>query len=673
MLNQFILVFLMLIFYQQISCSSWSLSNGKQSRIGRPSQTFLYRVNETMASDVFDRLERSPNHEKDGWGLNAQPNVNEHPDLNSVQNTPFVNRTPSTIVKDFTHENLAQITNANAKTNFPSKRLKLSATVKKKAEISTTESSPNMDKSSNQFKTYIEEVSSVNIPVPDDLESVSSDRDSQVSHQTERLNRPDESQPLDKSDSVVIKTDFDTKTNQTVLKSIYLPTYNNFTIFSGVTIQPTVEPIDDEFNSFVNNDLEQGEEGSQLLARSIETFSKNHVVNVDLNKLYEAFTGVDTPSDRPTARFAFTKNSFLTGFSLGFLAFALKKLLLPFFIGIQIVKSILIAMFLPSILGSVGKLVGKGVSNFAQSSSSSGGGGGGGFHMGGGGGGDTIQDFEFKDTSDTAGAESNGLNGVWSLPPSNMNALANANVNNYLLDGLNQNKMNNIHNHLLANYDPFYSPLLSRIDSVFKQLNYKTESCRERLICAMYNNPAKYAPYSNLVSAQLSRELNELRKPTSDNPEILRFFRYMKAAKDGQDQLDCAEVYSACATGSRGGGTLETSPPMVTTFNDINRLVHARKMQLRNESKSQSADSVSAHAQRSESTQGSESAQDSVSAHVQSEPDQGRELSAQDQGIQSGQEGVESTHAQGSELNQGKELSAKTQEVLPGAQGNLTQ
>ncbi|KAI5694328.1 hypothetical protein M8J75_015131 [Diaphorina citri] len=440
MLNQFILVFLMLIFYQQISCSSWSLSNGEQSRIGRPSQTFLYRVNETIASDVFDRLERSPNHEKDGLGLNAQPNVNEHPDLNSVQNTPFVNRTPSTIVKDFTYEHVAQ---NNAKTNVP--RLKLSATIKKKAGIST--SSPNMDKSRNtdQFKTYIEEVSSVNILVPDDLESVSSDRDSQVSQETDRLNRPDESQPLDKSDSVVIKTDFDTKTNQTVLKSIHLPTYNKFTIFSGVTIQPTVEPIDDEFNSFVNNDLEHGEESSQLLARSIETFSKNHVVNVDLNKLYEAFTGVDTPSDRPTARFAFTKNSFLTGFSLGFLAFALKKLLLPFFIGIQIVKSILIAMFLPSILGSVGKLVGKGVSNFAQSSSSSGGGGGGGFHMGGGGGGDTIQDFEFKDTSDTAGAESNGLNGVWSLPPSNMNALANANVNNYLLDGLNQNKMNNIH------------------------------------------------------------------------------------------------------------------------------------------------------------------------------------------------------------------------------------
>lgn len=59
-------------------------------------------------------------------------------------------------------------------------------------------------------------------------------------------------------------------------------------------------------------------------------------------------------------RFGFGKNSFLTGFGLGFLAFGLKKLLLPIFIGAQIVKSILIAMFLPSILGSVGKLVGKG-------------------------------------------------------------------------------------------------------------------------------------------------------------------------------------------------------------------------------------------------------------------------------------------------------------------------
>ena len=64
---------------------------------------------------------------------------------------------------------------------------------------------------------------------------------------------------------------------------------------------------------------------------------------------------------------------------------------------------------------------------------------------------------------------------------------------------------------LLTSYDPFYSPLLSRLDAVFQQLGLgngkssETEKCRERLVCLMYANPAKYAPYSNLVSAQLSR------------------------------------------------------------------------------------------------------------------------------------------------------------------------
>lgn len=60
---------------------------------------------------------------------------------------------------------------------------------------------------------------------------------------------------------------------------------------------------------------------------------------------------------------------------------------------------------------------------------------------------------------------------------------------------------------LLTNYDPFYSPLLSRLDAVFQQLALPmgNEDCREKLICLMYKSPAKFAPYSNLVSAQLSR------------------------------------------------------------------------------------------------------------------------------------------------------------------------
>ncbi|KAH8382487.1 hypothetical protein KR009_003763 [Drosophila setifemur] len=128
---------------------------------------------------------------------------------------------------------------------------------------------------------------------------------------------------------------------------------------------------------------------------------------------------------------------------------------------------------------------------------------------------------------------------------------------------------------LLSNYDPFYSPLLSRLDSVFAQLKLQpeNESCREKLICLMYANPAKYAPYSNLVSAQLSRELNELRKPTSDNPDILRFFKYMRAAKDGQDGIACDESFAKCTE-------LKDfeNPAMLSTYNDINKLVQARKL-----------------------------------------------------------------------------------------------
>jgi len=86
----------------------------------------------------------------------------------------------------------------------------------------------------------------------------------------------------------------------------------------------------------------------------------------------------------------------LAGFGLGFLAFGLKKLLLPVFIGFQIVKSVLIAMFLPSILGSVGKLVGKGVTTLASASGGAGGlSGGGALH------GDTMDDFDFKVNTDT--------------------------------------------------------------------------------------------------------------------------------------------------------------------------------------------------------------------------------------------------------------------------------
>ncbi|XP_039298137.1 uncharacterized protein LOC111056392 isoform X2 [Nilaparvata lugens] len=365
------------------------------------------------------------------------------------------------------------------------------------------------------------------------------------------------------------------------------------------------------------------------MLRRLERFTKNHVVEIDI-PMFVNSTRRSFSTEMP--RLMFGKNSFLTGFGLGFLAFGLKKLLLPLFIGAQIVKSVLIAMFLPSILGGIGKLVGKGVSNFAQSSGSNPSAGV-----------DTINDFDFKDTTNTgydadaAGSE-NQPYGVWAFPPEGSTYAQGLNFIQSAIGrptlapypsaggGLNaggaasslyspaamaasklqdrytpkvpyaqpaatkhqgsfysrdkQQDYKLFHqiphsSHLLANYDPFYSPLLSRLDSVFKQLGYAHEGCRERLVCDMYNNPAKFAPYSNLVSAQLSRELNELRKPSSDNPEILRFFKYMKAAKEGQEGVDCSRRYPGCPA-----STIQSdAPPMLTTFNDINKLVHARKLQ----------------------------------------------------------------------------------------------
>jgi hypothetical protein len=69
------------------------------------------------------------------------------------------------------------------------------------------------------------------------------------------------------------------------------------------------------------------------------------------------------------------------------------------------------------------------------------------------------------------------------------------------------------------------------------------------------------------------RELNELRKPSTDNPEILRFFRYMKAAKDGQDGADCIQTHPGCSSSSAHS---TVHPPMIKTYHDINKLVQAR-------------------------------------------------------------------------------------------------
>jgi len=56
-------------------------------------------------------------------------------------------------------------------------------------------------------------------------------------------------------------------------------------------------------------------------------------------------------------------------------------------------------------------------------------------------------------------------------------------------------------------YDPFYSPILKNLDTVFSGMGFADEPCRERLVCSMYKAPSRFSPNSNLVSAELSRSV----------------------------------------------------------------------------------------------------------------------------------------------------------------------
>ncbi|CAH4036941.1 unnamed protein product [Pieris brassicae] len=287
---------------------------------------------------------------------------------------------------------------------------------------------------------------------------------------------------------------------------------------------------------------------------------------------------------------------------IGFRSFGLKKFFLPLLIGMQVFKSILLAMFLPSILGSFGKILGKGISTLSATSSQAS------YPPA------NNEDPSYDNKEAFMGYETNNA-GQFALQDYNGETDPNDNTDDmsrfgpggqkvsYLpsKNSYYKNQMTNNYKNfqkipassmILSNYDPFYSPLLSRLDGIFASLglapsetstdaqgqtlsDVKLEACREQLICLMYANPAKYAPYSNLVSAQLSRELNELRRPVSDNPEILRFFRYMRSARRGQEGTDCLQFSTGCTVST-------PTHTMIAAYHDINKLVTARQLNLGN-------------------------------------------------------------------------------------------
>ncbi|EDV48016.2 uncharacterized protein LOC6552825 isoform X2 [Drosophila erecta] len=96
------------------------------------------------------------------------------------------------------------------------------------------------------------------------------------------------------------------------------------------------------------------------------------------------------------------------------------------------------------------------------------------------------------------------------------------------------------------NYDPFYSPILLKIDKIIEQLGVKNDLCKERIVCSMYKDPATYSPHSNFISAELSRDTSELEPVAHANEAVRRFYRLIQAARDGQDQKDCQSLYPQC-------------------------------------------------------------------------------------------------------------------------------
>lgn len=91
--------------------------------------------------------------------------------------------------------------------------------------------------------------------------------------------------------------------------------------------------------------------------------------------------------------------------------------------------------------------------------------------------------------------------------------------------------------------DPFYSPIIQKIDEIFIQMGYSDEGCRERLVCSMYKNPHRFSPHSNLLSNELSRYCRAPAKQSErENLKLIRRNFQGHAAKADSQQRGCPQV-----------------------------------------------------------------------------------------------------------------------------------
>ncbi|XP_063834414.1 uncharacterized protein LOC135083640 [Ostrinia nubilalis] len=105
---------------------------------------------------------------------------------------------------------------------------------------------------------------------------------------------------------------------------------------------------------------------------------------------------------------------------------------------------------------------------------------------------------------------------------------------------------------ILAAQDPetitaekFYGNLIDRVDKILASIGATESGCGERAVCALYREPFRHAPYSNLLSNELSKDSSEL-VPPADSKMALRYYTYVQAARDGQEQKECNALYPNC-------------------------------------------------------------------------------------------------------------------------------
>lgn len=99
-------------------------------------------------------------------------------------------------------------------------------------------------------------------------------------------------------------------------------------------------------------------------------------------------------------------------------------------------------------------------------------------------------------------------------------------------------------------FDPFYGPLLSRLEAYFGLLKINDIPCRWKLLCHVSMAPEDYKPISTLFRSLFERsQLHP--KPEQYHPSLKRYFTYVWAEKKGRrfsTMEQCAQEYSSCST-----------------------------------------------------------------------------------------------------------------------------